>query len=214
MQVKIITVDDHPLIRSGIRLTLLSRKEAYELVGEASSGKELLSLLRGGIKPDVVLLDIIMPEMSGIEVVKILRREYPEIAILMLSSESSQKTILELMEIGIDGYISKNYTNYELFQAIDNVKDGFEYFGRDIAKIIYAIRVSKKKLSDGIFTQRELEIIDLCGKGFSTKEIAERLFLSARTISNHKQHIFSKMGINNQYEMIKYAMEKGLIAFH
>ena len=98
------------------------------------------------------------------------------------------------MKIGINGYISKNYTNYELFQAINNVKDGFEYFGRDIAKIIYEIRVSKNKLSDGIFTQRELEIIDLCGKGFSTKEIAEQLFLSARTISNHKQHIFFENG--------------------
>ena len=199
MQVKIITVDDHPLIRSGIRLTLLSRKDAYELVGEASSGKELFSLLRGGIKSDIVLLDVIMPEMSGIEVVKILRREYPEIAILMLSSESNRKTILELMETGIDGYISKNYTNHELFRAIDNVKEGFEYFGRDIARIIHEIRVSKSKLPDDVFTQRELEIIDLCGKGFSTKEIADRLCLSSRTISNHKQHIFSKMGINSKY---------------
>ncbi|MDO4703276.1 response regulator transcription factor [Tannerella sp.] len=214
MQVKIITVDDHPLIRSGIRLTLLSRKDRYEVVGEAGSGKELFTLLKSGIIPDVILLDIIMPEMSGIEVVKMLHREYPEIAILMLSSESNRNTIFELVKIGIDGYISKNYTDYELFQAIDNVMNGFEYFGRDIAKIIYEIRVSKNKLSDSIFTQRELEIIDLCGKGFSTKEIAEQLFLSARTVSNHKQHIFSKMGINNQYEMIKYAMEKGLITFH
>lgn len=211
MQIKIITVDDHPLIRSGVRLSLLSKKDSYEIVGEASSGDELLSLLSKGIIPDIVLLDIIMPGISGIETAKILRREYPQISILMLSSESKRETILELMEIGIDGYISKNYTDSELFNAIDNVAGDLEYFGCDISNIIRDIRVAKTEIHDKIFTKRELEIIHLCGEGFSAKEIANRLFLSNRTVSNHKQNIFSKMGINNQYEMIKYAIEKGII---
>lgn len=211
MKKKLVITDDHALIRMGIKMALMPQEDKYEIIGETDSAEALLDLLRTGVEPDLILLDVIMPGMSGIEATTILKIEYPQIPVLILSSEMSENTITELVKLGVEGYISKNYTEDELSLAIDSILDGINFFGKDISAIIDETRKLNQSIPDEHFSQRELEIIGLCSKGKTAKEIAEILCLSPRTISNHKQNIFSKMGINNNYEMVNYAFKHGFL---
>lgn len=212
MKAKIIITDDHPLIRMGIKMTLMGASDKYEIIGEAGSAGDLFQLLSEGAKPDLILLDLIMPGLSGAEAARRLKKDYPDIDILILSSELSPQVILELVEMGVGGYISKNYTDVELTDAIDSVLTGLTYYGKDISIILRDIRSANLSVSDETFTERELEIIDLCRRGKRAKEIADELSISPRTVSNYKQNIFSKMGIRSNYEMIEYAIKHGIIS--
>lgn len=212
MKIRIILVDDHQLIRMGVRMALMSEPDRYEIVGEAASVPELMHLLDGGIATDLILMDIIMPGMNGIDATRLVRGKYPDICILVMSSDASVHTIKELTRLNVDGYISKNYTEEELTLAIDSVMNGLSYFGRDISQILSDIRRSNKAVPDEVFSDRELEIIEMCRHGMTAKAIADKLCISPRTVSNHKANIFSKMGINSNYDMIEYAVAHGIIS--
>jgi len=208
-----ILIDDHELFRAGVRGVIEKSHDDICIVAEAESGKELFSLLPD-TEADIVLLDINLPDMSGIEIARRLRQDYPALKILAISAENSAETVRAMLDVGIDGFISKQKgTANELPQAIRAVADGLEYFGRDIATIIYDIYVSKKKTSEPTleFTEREREIILLCRDGLQSKEIADRLFISPRTVDTHKTNIFRKLGINNTMEMVQYALKMGII---
>jgi len=211
MKAKIVLVDDHPLIRLGVRMALKSSSDKIEIVGEFGSGKELDSFLQSGAMPDLVLLDLLMPDENGCDIAERIKRDYPYMAILIMSSDLSPEMIMRLVNVGVDGYISKNYTDNELNSAIESVLDGFSYFGKDVSKIIRDVRLSKSLIPDSNFSPRELEIIKCCRDGLTAKEIADKLCLSPRTVSNYKQNIFSKMGINNNHDMIAYALKMGII---
>jgi two-component system response regulator NreC len=193
---------------------MLSTEEDICVVGEAACGTELFAALED-TETDVILLDVIMPGMSGIEIARLLRTTRPDVRILVLSSENTQQTLTELVEAGIDGFISKQKSAGpdELPNAIRSIYYGSEYFGRDMAAILYRIYVSIKKKTEATveFTDRECEIIALCREGLRSKEIADRLFVSVRTIDTHKTNIFGKLGINNMKEVVKYAFEHGII---
>jgi len=184
------------------------------ICGDAESGESLFAL-PSLAEADMVLLDINLPGgMGGVEIARRLRRDYPDIKILAISGENTAETVKSMIEAGIDGFISKQHgdTN-ELAEAIRTVMSGLEYFGRDIAAIIYDVFVSKKKtavVSDE-FTAREKEIILLCRDGLLCKEIADRLGISTTTVNTHKRNIFLKLGINNTIEMVQYALKKGII---
>lgn len=211
--IKIILVDDHELFRFGLRSAIEKREHRIVIVGEAGSGAEFFRLIED-MHVDIVLLDVILPDMSGVEIARRLRRERPEIRILAISAENTAEVVKQLIEIGIEGFISKRMgSSGELADAIHAIMNGFEYFGKDIASIIYQIFVTQKnttKIPDE-FTDREREILLLSKEGLQGKEIAERLGITPNTVRNHKANIFQKLGINNTVEMVQYALKKGII---
>ncbi|MDD4142477.1 MAG: response regulator transcription factor [Bacteroidales bacterium] len=209
--IRLFLVDDHKLFRTGIK-NILSNHDNFEIVGEAASGEEFFLLLHDNdIKIDILLLDIILPDMSGVLIADRMRKEHPCTHILVLSSENKSSTISQLVQIGIDGFIDKNAESEELIKAFEIIADGGEYYGRDIARIIHCIRVAKNDISDSAFTPRELGIIELCVKGLQAKEIAAALNISTGTVNTHKNNIFKKLGINNSVELVNYCISNGIV---
>ena len=208
-----ILVDDHSLFRLGIRAALDSAHDDIYIMGEADCAATLFAMLETA-SPDVLLLDILLPDMTGVEIARRLKAERPEIKILAISSENSAATVRAMLEIGIDGFISKREGGAnEIAHAIRSVALGLEYFGSDISDIIYKIYVSKKCTSEVTpeFSEQERRIIELCREGLPSKLIADRLCISPRTVDNHKNTIFRKLGINSTLEMVNYAIKTGII---
>jgi len=211
--IHIIIVDDHRLFRMGLRNTFQLVCSDIVVEGEADCGKALFALPMLHTA-DLVLLDINLPDMSGIDIVHKLRSDYPAVKILAISAENATETVVAMIDAGINGFISKQQGDAgELAEAIRSVVNSEEYFGRDIAAIIYDVYVSKKKTTSITpeFTARERDIIALCRDGLLYKEIADRLGISAHTVNSHKKHIYEKLGINNTTAMVQYALKKGII---
>jgi DNA-binding NarL/FixJ family response regulator len=210
---KVIIVDDHNLFRFCLKGMFPDDHPNVEVVGEADCGKTLFDVLKF-TRADLVLLDIHLPDISGIEIAQRLRSEYPNLKILAVSAENASDTVRKMIDAGIDGFISKQKSDpHELTEAIRSVMDGVEYFGRDVAAIIFDLYVAKKQTTaiTSEFTDREKEVIQLSGQGLLYKEIAERLNISVYTVNAHKRNIFQKLGINNTIEMVQYALKKGII---
>ena len=208
-----IIVDDHDLFRTCVISFIENNCSDITITGEAESGEELLKLLPQK-SADVILLDIKLPGMSGIEISRRLRNDYPNIKILIITSETTIEIIQELLVIGIDGFISKSAgRSSELPEAIRAIAAGQTYYGRDVAAIMYDIFVDKKNSTEPSdeFTDREREIILLCREGLPSKLIADRLKISPRTVETYKTRIFHKLGINSTMEMVQYALNKGII---
>ena len=211
--IRVLLVDDHSLFRLLLRKAFEYEYPDIQIAGEAENGKDLFRIL-SGTTADLVLLDVNLPDIRGAEIAGRLRSEYPALKILAISAENTAETVKDMIEAGIDGFVSKqNGAIDELAKAIHTIMSGFEYFGRDIASVIYRIYVSKKKTAEVTkeFTGRERDIILLCRDGLQSKEIADRLNISFNTVNNHKKNIFQKLGINNTMEMVQYAMKKGII---
>ena len=207
--IRILLVDDHPLMLMGIR-SMLDGKAGIEVAGTASNGFEALEK-SAALKPDVMLLDIVMPGMDGIELARRMREEQPDVALLVLSSDTSIATLDPLLHIGIDGFLPKTSDEHAMLAAIRSVADGYEYFGTDIARLIDRISFAKGA-SDSMFTPRELDVIRLSCKGLQYKEIAGELGIKYLTVVTIKNNIFRKLGINNTVELVLYAIKKELIS--
>ena len=211
--IRVIVVDDHRLFRIGLRAAFESQHPDMLIVGEADCGEDLFRVL-ASTPADIVLLDINLPDMWGVEVARRLRNEYSAVKVLAVSAEDTAETIQAMLEAGIHGFVSKrNGDANELAKAIHTVVGGVEYFGRDISAILYDLYVAKKKTDTATseFTAREREIISACRDGLMCKEIADRLGISIHTVNSHKKSIFQKLGINNTVEMVQYALKKGII---
>jgi len=212
--IQVIIVDDHSLFRHGLKLSFKYEFPDISLAGEAETGEELFRVL-SYTPADLVLLDVNLPDVGGgAAIARRLRRDFPTLKILAISAENTAGTIQNMLEAGIDGFISKQKGDGdELAEAIRSVMSGVEYFGRDISSIIFELYVSKKKTSviTDEFTDREREIMQLCREGLIVKEIAERLGISIHTIISHKKKIFQKLNINNTMEMVQYALKNGII---
>ena len=207
--IRILLVDDHPLMLMGIR-SMLEGKPGIEVVGTAGNGVEALEKA-AALKPDVMMLDIVMPGMDGIELARRMRAEMPDTALLVLSSDTSLVTLEPLLNIGIDGFLPKTSDASSMLDAIRSVAEGYEYFGTDIARLIERISLAKKA-SDNLFTPRELDVIRLSCKGLQYKEIAGQLGIKYLTVVTIKNNIFRKLGINNTVELVIYAVRKELIS--
>lgn len=208
-----ILVDDHALFRLGVKSAIMNGHTDICIIGEADCGTALFRLLES-TTPDIILLDILLPDMTGIDIARRIKKEYPGIKILAISAENTTEVVREMLDIGIEGFISKRQGGAdEIAQAIRTIMNGYEYFGNDISAIIYKIYVSKKQTAEVTpeFTGREREIIELCREGLLSKQIADRLCISPRTVDNHKNNIFRKLGINNTMEMVQYALKHGII---
>jgi len=206
----IAILDDHDLIRLGLR-SILSQTPHHISI-DVASADALFEQLQGGTPCDLILLDILMPGTNGVEVAQRLRAEYPEIKIIIVSMEAKEYTIIQLMQIGIDGFISKNGPMEEVCAAINSVEEGVPYYGRDLALLVRDIvdaRLDKK--SSALLTKRELEIIEACCNGLLGKEIADKFNISLRAVNSHKTNIFNKLGLSSSVEMVRFAIEHGII---
>jgi DNA-binding NarL/FixJ family response regulator len=211
--IKVIIVDDHELFRLGMRTAIELRHPDITITGEAGNGAVLFNLLETA-EVDIVLLDIILPDMSGIDIARRMKTEYPEVKILAVSAENSSATVQEMLHIGIGGFVSKVNTGADtLPNAIRSVAQGLDYFGKDIAEIINRIYIAKKKTTQitSEFSDIEKSIIECCFEGLSGKLIADRLNISIRTVDWHKSNIFRKLGINSTLEMVQFAIKNGII---
>ncbi len=211
-RVKVIIVDDHKLVTDCISL-FLSGAESIEVIGVAHSGQEALDLLKT-LKPDVMLLDISMPNMSGIETTAAIKKNFSDIKILILSMHSDYNNISDAIDVGADGYVPKDVSSEELVEAIVTVNKGKNYFHTTISEEIVKNYASKKKKSSvdiPELTKRELEVLQLFAEGLNNSEIANKLYLSVRTVESHKNHILQKTNMKNSVELIKFAIKNKII---
>ncbi|MCF6184240.1 MAG: response regulator transcription factor [Bacteroidales bacterium] len=215
-EIKIILVDDHQIVRDGIK-ALLSDSLNIKVIGEVKNAYELFDLLKTQI-PDIVLLDVSLPTMSGIEVSKILSSHFPKIKKLMLSMYTSEDFIFNAIKSGVNGYLPKNITRNELLKAINEVSDGREYFSKTISDTIlksylksakYGNNVSDDKLRK--LTKRENEILLYVVEGLHNKDIAEKLNISIRTVETHKTNIMHKLNLNGTVDLVKFAIKNNII---
>jgi len=211
--IKVIVVEDDELQRFSVVTAIEANSGGFCVVGEAETGAELFALL-ARTAPDIISLDIKLPDMSGVDIARRLKRERPEIKILALSFESDTSTVQAMLEIGIDGFLSKRkgVLNH-IAEALQSIMQGVEYFGSDISQIIYRLYVAKNQTTEETseFTPQEKRIIELCHEKLSGQQIADRLCISLRTVNNHKSNIFRKFGFKSTSEMVQYAINHGII---
>jgi len=214
--IKLILVDDHPVVRDGIFASLIKEKE-IEIVGEASNGDELFSLLENNTKADVILLDISMPKQSGIDITAIVREKYPDIKILIFSSHTDEDSIFNSIRAGANGYLPKDAMRTELVIAIKEVYIGNEFLSESIPNTIIMKYINKAKnqtfseSKTDVLTKREMEILKNIAEGLHYKEIGKKLFISARTVETHKNNIMQKLHLNTTIELVKYAIKHKII---
>ncbi|HEX6981879.1 MAG TPA: response regulator transcription factor [Balneolaceae bacterium] len=210
--ISIIIADDHEIVRYGIRI-YLSQQEDIEIVGEAASGKECLKLCKEK-KPDLCLLDISMPDKNGIETAKNLREIDPGIKILILSMYEDEQVLNDVLKIGINGYLLKGTGKDELLNGIRVIMKGQQIFSESISKMITDSFLSKKINnldSRTDLTKRELEILKLIVDGKTSKEIANELFISPRTVDTHRANLMQKLELNNIADLVRYAIKENLV---
>jgi DNA-binding NarL/FixJ family response regulator len=206
----IALLDDHDLIRAGLRSALNGMPHTVTI--DVGMADDFFDQLADGVPCDLVLLDVLMPDTSGIEVAQRLRAEYPEIKIIIVSVDTKEYIINQLMQIGIDGFISKNGPLEEVRAAVASVEEGVPYYGRDLAVLVRDIVDARlDKRSSLLLTKRELEIIEACCSGLMGKEIADKFHISLRAVNSHKTNIFNKLGLNSSVEMVRFALEHGII---
>lgn len=214
-KLNVILVDDHKLFRNGIKL-LIELENYGKVVAEANNGKEFIKLLEN-YQPDLVFMDIDMPEMNGIEATKIATEMQPDIKILALTMFGDEKHYTSMIQAGAKGFILKKSGKPELEKAIQVVAAGESYFSNELLrKIIVEIgnkKITERENSSEIveFTDREMEIIKLLCNGAETKEIADKLFLSTRTIDSYRSKLLTKTGTKNTVSLVIYAIKNGLV---
>jgi len=210
-KIKIILVDDHQMFRDGVK-SVLNDEENIDIIGEVGASEDLFELLKLQ-KPDLIITDISLPGISGIEIAKYISENYPEIKILILSMHSNEEFITKALSVGANGYLPKDTSMNELLDAINTIYKGENYFNKDISNTILKSIINKSKDvkgNDKCLTKREKEVIALVVEGLSNKEIAEKLFISVRTVDSHKNNIMQKLNLKSSVELVKYAIKNNL----
>lgn len=214
--IKVIIVDDHLLVRDGIK-ALMSDMTEIEVTGEASNGNEMLQILEN-TRPDVALLDISLPDFSGIELCGKILSKFPDIKVLFLSMYTTEDYIFNAIKAGAKGYLPKNISRNELYKAIKEVSQGNEYFSETISNIILKSYIKKAKSdetddheTDELLSKRELEVLRCFAEGLSNPQTAEKLFISIRTVESHKNHIMQKLNLKTPIDLLKFAIKNGIV---
>lgn len=209
--IRVLIVDDHAILRDGIR-SLLERQEGIRVVGEASNGQEGLSRV-GELQPDIVLMDIAMPVMDGLEATRRINQSYPDIKILILTQHDSQEFVGPLLQAGAAGYVLKRSGGREVVTAIRQVCEKGAFLQPDVARQVvdYARSSDKDDQEISHLTGREQQVLKLTVEGKSNKEIANILVISPKTVSVHRSNIMAKLGVRSSVELVRYVMEHNLI---
>lgn len=212
--IKVLLADDHKIVRDGIKL-MLEPQAGIDVVGEAENGKQVLSKIEDHVI-DLIIMDINMPEMDGIQATKTLKEKYPELKVLALTMSNDDLHIRQMIQAGASGYIMKSAGRNELKEAILTIMDGKHYFSDEATQSIMLDLVKGKGKSsspDPIhITDRELEILELIIKEFTNQEIAEKLYISSRTVDAHRRNLLQKTGARNTAGLVKYAFQHNLIS--
>jgi len=208
LSTRILICDDHQLVLDGLK-SLINSQDDIEVVSTAITGLDAIRQLEV-LKVDIVLMDIDMPEMNGIDATKVLKKDYPDLKIIILTMHDEKSIIQLLMDIGADGYILKNATQEELLQGIKQVKSGKKHFSPDVTIALLRNDIESSKVSHDL-TSREVEILTLIAEGFSNKEIGDKLFISHRTVDTHRTNLMKKLEINNIAGLIRYAIKHSLV---
>ncbi len=208
--IKVFIVDDHEIFRNGLKM-IFNKSREMEIVGEADSGEQFLNLL-DTINTDVVLMDIKMGGINGIETTRRALQQKPDLKILVLSTFGEEEFLEQILQAGAKGFTLKNVLKETLFNAIRMIHEGQNYFSPELLPYFTRRFMGKENQSDKVdLTDRELEVLDLIGKGLSNEEIAEKLFISKRTVDTHKNNLISKTGSKNIVSLLIYAIKHQLI---
>jgi len=209
---RIILADDHTLLREGLK-AILSKRPGFEVIGEAGDGLELLRRLKQGEEPDVVILDISMPRLRGIEAIRAIKQLRPNVKVLVLTMHKDEDFMSQAFESGADGYLLKEDLMNELFSALDEIIAEKTYVSSLLDKEIKGAWLKSlrgtKSTRPEVLSSREKEVLKLVAEGASSKEIGTMLNISARTVDHHRAHIMRKLGLNGTTELIRYAITKG-----
>lgn len=213
---KIILAEDHIIVRNGIKL-LLESQAGVQVIAEAATGLEVLDLIKNGQVPDVVLTDINMPEMDGINLIKTLKESNPEIKTIVLSMLDNEKYVAQAFMEGSNGYLLKNVTEDEMTFALKTIANGEKYLCGELAqklldKLIQNLTVQSEQASQHIdLSMREIEVLHLVAEGYTNQEMADKLFLSKRTVEGHRQTLIDKTGSKNTAALIRFAVTNGFL---
>jgi DNA-binding NarL/FixJ family response regulator len=209
--IKVVLVDDHAVVRSGLHL-LLEAQEDIEVVGEAGNAKDAVFRARA-LKPDVILLDVVMPGESGIEVLPKLLKEAPETKVLVLSMQDDPSYVREAFAAGASGYVLKEAVDEEVVSAVREIASGGRYVHPALgARMITAEAKERAAAEADPLSDREREILRLLALGHTNQEIARRLYISVRTAESHRAHIMQKLRLSTRAELVRYALSHGLLA--
>lgn len=212
--IRLLLADDHPVVRKGIS-SCLARHPRIQIVGEAGDGPEALAKAKE-LLPDLILMDIDMPLMNGLAVTEVLRRELPQVKVLILSMLGNKDYVVRIIQSGARGYVLKEAPTEELIGAIEKVYAGDVFFSQDVARV--ALNQFVRGQSDGdpasLLSSREREVLTHIAEGMSNKEIASQLGVGVRTIETHRERIMRKLDIHSIAGLTKYAVMRGLVKLH
>ena len=215
-QKSIIIIDDHPLFREGLK-TIISRDDRFKVIGEAGSGHEGLEIIKR-LKPDLAIVDISLPDQSGIQLTRDLRRLFSETKILIVSMHSKIDYIAEAFQAGATGYVVKESASERLLQGLKSVVKGDYYLDSSVSHAVVENLMKSPlkaaKITDADYatlTPREQEVMRFLAEGLSSKAVAEKLFISPKTVENHRANIMNKLGLHSTIELVRYAAKLGLI---
>lgn len=213
-KIRVLVVDDHTIVRDGVR-ALLALAGDVEVVGEAANGREAIEMVRQ-LAPDVVLMDIAMPILGGLEATRRIRKEFPTVRVLVLTQYDDREYVFPLIEAGASGFLSKTAASSELTAAIRHVYQGESYLSPSVAKLMVEERQQEAAVRDRSdpydqLTDREREVLKLVAEGYTTQEIADMLVISPKTVEGHKSSLMNKLNIHNRLDLFKYALRRGLI---
>lgn len=212
-KISLLLVDDHAVVRSGLRL-LLDAQEDMNIVGEAETGQEALRLV-ATLQPDIVLMDIKMPDMNGIEATAVIKERHPNTAVLALSMYEDDQYFFEMLKAGASGYIPKRAAPDDLVHAIRTVSKGDVFLYPTLAKRLVQDYLRRVEAGEELFhddlTPREREVLALIAEGYSNNEIAETLVISSKTVERHRENIMRKLDLHSGIALVKYAIKIGLI---
>jgi two-component system response regulator NreC len=207
---RVLIVDDHAVVRSGLKLVLES-EEGIDPVGEAGSAREAVLEARS-TKPDVILLDVVMPDQSGIEVIPTLLKENPETKILVLSMQDDPQYVREAFAAGASGYVLKEAADREVVAAVREVAAGGRYVHPELgARLVTAESEERRRADENPLSERESDVLRLLALGHTNQEIAKQLFISVRTAETHRSHIMQKLRLSSRAELVRYALQRGLL---
>ena len=210
MTIRVLIVDDHPVVRSGLK-SLLDAEDDIDVVGEAANMQDAIFRTRS-LKPDVILMDVVMPGASGIEATPAVLKEAPEAKVLVLSMQDDPSYVHEAFGAGASGYLLKEAADEEVVSAVREVAAGGRYVHPALgAKLVAADAEERARAEADPLTEREREVLRLLALGHTNQEIAKTLFLSVRTVETHRAHIMQKLRLSTRAELVRHAMEQGLL---
>ena len=213
MTIRLLLVDDHAVVRTGLRM-LLENEEDIEIVGEAGTGHAALQMVER-LQPDMVLMDIGLPDMTGIEVTRQMKQQWPQVAIVALTIHEDEEYFFQMLQAGANGYVPKRAAPEELLTALRTAADGGVYLYPSLARLLVRDYLSGDREAaptaiDGL-TDREQEVLAHLAEGASNQEIADTLNISPKTVARHRENLMRKLNLHSRSELVKYAIRKGII---